>query len=76
MPDATYQKFVKRWEEVIEIPPQSLGPLTQIYKRVTKHLKVKPWPWFVGVSFLVAVGLYLIFGPAVSVIVTLLQRGF
>ncbi|MBI5018922.1 hypothetical protein HZB58_01490 [Candidatus Gottesmanbacteria bacterium] len=76
MPDATYQKFVKRWEEVTDIPPQTLGPLTQLYKQMTKRLKVTPLPWFVGVSLLVAAGLYIIFGPAVSAIVTLLQRGF
>lgn len=76
MADATYQKFVKRWEEVVEIPPQSLGPLTQFYKRTTKRLKVMPWPWFVCGSLLVAAVLYVVFGSAVSVIASLLQRGF
>lgn len=76
MADATYQKFVKRWEEVVDIPPQTLGPLTQTYKRMTKRLKIMPWPWFIGGSLLVAVLLYVVFGPAVSAIVTLLQRGF
>lgn len=76
MADATYQKFVKRWEEVVEIPPQSLGPLTKVYKLVTKRLKIMPWPWFVAGSFCIAVLLYIMFGSAVSAIVSLLQRGF
>lgn len=76
MSDITYKKFVKRWEEVIELPPQSLGPLTHAYKAMTKRLKVMPWPWFVGVSLVLACGLYLVFGPAVAGLVSLLQGGF
>ena len=76
MADITYQKFVKRWEEVVEIPPQSLGPLTKVYKLVTKRLKIMPWPWFVAGSFCIAAALYIMFGSAVSVIASLLQRGF
>lgn len=76
MTDMTLQKFVKRWEEVVEIPPQTLGPLTRVYKTATKRLKIMPWPWFVGGSLLFALALYVAFGPAVTGIVTLLQRGF
>ncbi len=72
----TLQKFVKRWEEVVEIPPQTLGPLTRVYKSATKRLKIMPWPWFVGGSICIALILYLVFGSAVTGIVTLLQRGF
>ncbi len=76
MTDITYQKFVRRWEEVVEIPPQTLGPLTGLYKRMTKRLKIMPWPWFLGVSLVFTAGLYVIFGPGIAAIVTLLQRGF
>lgn len=76
MADATFQKFVKRWEEVTDIPPQTLGPFTGFYKGATKKLKVMPWPWFVGASVLVAIGLYMLFGSAVASLVTILQRGF
>lgn len=76
MVDITFQKFVKRWEEVVEIPPQSLGPLTRVYKLVTKRLKTMPWPWFVGGSLLVVLASYIVFGSAVSGIVSFLQRGF
>lgn len=76
MTDQTYQKFVQRWEEVTDIPPQALGPLTNIYKFVTKKLKVMPWPWYLIAASGMAVGLYWLFGTSVSTIVTLLQRGF
>jgi len=72
----TYQKFVKRWEEVTELPPQTVGPLTPYYKRFTRRLKVMPWPALVAVSVIVVVGLYLLIGSAVTFIVSILQRGF
>lgn len=74
--NTTYLKFLKRWEEVTELPPQTLGPLTPLYKFVTKRMKIMPLPWFVGVSVFVAFFLFILFGSAVSSIVTLLQRGF
>lgn len=76
MADMTLQKFVKRWEEVVEIPPQTLGPWTRLYKIATKRLKIMPWPWFVVGSLFFALVLYIAFGSAVTGIVTLLQRGF
>lgn len=76
MTDTTYQKFVKRWEEVTELPPQTLGALTPLYKFITKRMKVMPLPWFVGVSLLVALGLYLLLGSAIIFLVSILQKGF
>lgn len=76
MSDATYQKFVRRWEEVTDIPPQTLGPLTPYYKKITRRLKVMPWPLLLVIGFLFVVGLYMVFGAAIANIVTLLQRGF
>lgn len=76
MTDVTYERFVKRWEEVTNLPPQSLGPFTGIFKWVTRRFKVMPWPWFVGAGVVVAGFLYLLFGSAVSFLVTTLQRGF
>lgn len=76
MADSTYQKFVRRWEEVTDIPPQTLGPLTPYYKRVTRRLKVMPWPVFVASSILVVIALYMLLGSAITFLVTILQRGF
>ncbi len=76
MSDVIYRKFVKRWEEVTDLPPQTLGPLTRPYKRLTKRLKVMPWPWLVVASVFLVAGLYFFVGPAITFLVTLLQRGF
>ena len=76
MKSDTYSRFVKRWEEVTDLPPQTVGPLTPYYKRLTRRLKVMPWPALVLCSLLSVVGLYLILGSAVTLIVSLLQRGF
>ena len=76
MTDTSYQKFVKRWQEVTEIPPQNIGFLTPIYKKVVKHLKAMPWPHYVFVSLLVAVGLYFLAGSAIVLLASILQRGF
>lgn len=76
MIDRTYQKFVTRWEKVIDLPPQTLGPLTPLYKASVRLLKVMPWPYFVVLSIVVVVGLYVVVGSAITILVTILQRGF
>ena len=76
MRDVTYKKFVRRWEEVMDLPPQTLGPFTKPYKKLTRRLKVMPWPWLILVSILIVVGLYVLVGSAITLLVTLLQRGF
>ncbi|MBI3576525.1 hypothetical protein HY086_00610 [Candidatus Gottesmanbacteria bacterium] len=71
-----YQKFVTRWEEVMELPPQRLGPLTPLYKRLVKHLKVMPLPLLVLGSLFIVLGLYVLIGSTITFLVSLLQRGF
>lgn len=76
MRDQTYELFVKRWKEVTDLPPQTAGPFTPLYKWFTKRFKVMPWPWFLAISVVFAFILYLVFGSAISFVVTTLQRGF
>lgn len=76
MQDATYQKFVKRWEEVTDIPPQTLGPFTGMYKQITKRLKVMPWPWFVVASIGFVFMLYVLIGSAITMLTSILQNSF
>ena len=76
MTDALYQKFVKRWEEVMDLPPQTVGPLTPYYKKLVARLKVMPWPVLVIGSVVLVVGLYLLLGSAIAILVSVLQRGF
>lgn len=76
MRDVVYQKFVKRWEEVTDLPPQTVGPFTPYYKMLVRRLKVMPWPMFVGVSVISIIGLYVVLGSTITLIVSILQRGF
>jgi len=76
MSDITYKKFVKRWEEVTDLPPQTVGPLTPYYKALTRRLKVMPWPALVAGSLVIVLVLYLLLGSAITLLVSLLQRGF
>ncbi len=76
MKSTTYERFVKRWEEVTDLPPQTVGPLTPLYKAITRRLKVMPWPLLVMVSLCTVVALYLVIGSTVTLIVSILQRGF
>ena len=76
MSDVIYQKFLRRWEEVTDLPPQTLGSLTPYYKIVVRHLKVMPWPLLVFGSLCVVLGLYFLLGSAIIRVVSILQRGF
>jgi hypothetical protein len=76
MSDALYHKFVKRWEEVTDLPTQTLGPLTPYYKSAVKRLKVMPWPVLVVAAILMVLGIYLLIGSAIVILTSILQRGF
>jgi len=76
MTDILYKKFVERWEEVMELPPTTLGPLTPLYKFMTRHLKVMPLPALVIISFVCVALVYFLFGSTVTFLVSILQRGF
>jgi len=76
MRDVTYKKFIARWEEVVDLPPQTLGPFTPLYKALIRRLKVMPWPYFVLLATMVVLALYFLIGSTIALLVTLLQRGF
>ncbi len=76
MTDVVYRRFVKRWEEVTDLPPQTLGPLTPYYKMLVRRLKVMPWPLLFVVGVGVALGIYLLLGASLPFAVSILQRGF
>lgn len=72
----TYEKFLRRFEEVLDLPPQHLGPFTPLYKSFVKRVKVMPWPWFLLVSIVVVFGVYMLVGSTITLLVSLLQKGF
>lgn len=76
MSDVIYKKFVKRWEEVTDLPPTRLGPFTPLYKTIVKRLKVMPGPALILVAVVLTILLYLILGTAITFLVSILQRGF
>ncbi|MEK7577548.1 MAG: hypothetical protein AAB492_02930 [Patescibacteria group bacterium] len=76
MVDALFTNFIKRWEEVTELPPQRLGKFTGVYKMFTGRVKTMPWIAFFVVSALVVGSVYFFLGSTIVWIVTLLQRGF
>lgn len=76
MSDVFYKQFVQHWQEVIDLPPQNLGPLTPIYHRLVKRLKVMPWPMLVLGALFVVLSLYLLIGGAITLLTSLLQKGF
>lgn len=70
------QAFLNRWQETTDIPPQTIGPITPIYKEVTKRLKTMPFPMFIVLSVVIVGVLLYVFGSSITSYVTLLQRGF
>lgn len=76
MSDVTYRRFVERWQEVTQVPPQQLGPLTPAYKKLAGVAKAMPWPVLVFSALLIVIGLYLLLGRGIAGLVSLLQRGF
>ncbi len=76
MNNVSYENFLRRWEEVTELPPQQFGRLTNVYKMVTGRIKTMPWLAFFGVSAAVVGIVYVFFGTTIVRMVTLLQRGF
>lgn len=76
MKNDTYRRFVRRWEEVTDLPPQTVGPLTPFYKALVRRIKVMPWPVLVICSLLSVIGLYVFIGSAITLLVSILQKGF
>lgn len=75
MTDNLYQKFVKHWEEVTEVPPQNLGVLTPYYKFLASRLKDYPWVALILTGLLTVAALYFLLGSAIVAVTSLLQRG-
>ncbi len=74
--DPLYQKFVQKWREVTDLPPQTVGPLTPIYKKTVPYLKFAPWRVLAPVSLILAAALAIILEVTSVQIASLLQRGF
>ena len=72
------RKLKQEFEDIFSLKPNDLGNkhLTFAYKWVTGPLKKMPFIYLLPISFVSAVGLYILFGNLVIKIVSLLQYGF
>ena len=74
--DKLYSLLVAKMQEVTIVPPQTVGPLTPIYKKVAAQLKVYPWRWAFMISVSVTFLAYFLFGGMLVKIASMLQYGF
>lgn len=74
--DALYSELVLRMHQIAVVPPQTIGPFTVVYKRIVPHFKVAPWRGAVGIAIFASILLYVLFGPSIVKIASLLQFGF
>ncbi|OIO12908.1 hypothetical protein AUJ73_04745 [Candidatus Gottesmanbacteria bacterium CG1_02_37_22] len=71
-----YKLLVSKMNEVAVVPPQEIGSLTPIYKKIVPQLKFYPWKVTLIISSLIAFLLYMIFGATLVKLASLLQYGF
>jgi len=74
--DLYYRELVKKMTEIAIVTPQSVGPFTPLYKRVTPYFKEKPWKVLAFSSFITSTILYLLFGSLLVRLASILQFGF
>ena len=74
--DVFYNQLVDKMTEVSAIKPQSVGPFTGIYKRITPLVKEKPYKALSLGSLFSAAFLYLLFGSLLVKLASILQYGF
>jgi len=68
----------KKLKEIYLVSPNDLGHplLTKIYKKTTSYFKVMPFLVVIPLSFGAAFLLYLVLGPFLVKLASLLQYGF
>jgi len=71
-------KLDAQLDRIFELKPNDLHLpfLTNIYKLLTSPLKSLPVVYIIPISLGIAVVIYLVFGPIVVRLVSLLQHGF
>lgn len=72
----TYELLVHKMREVSDLPQQTMGPFTPLYRTMIPYVKEAPWRWFAAGSFMVGVVLYVVFGALIVRVVSVLQHGF
>lgn len=78
MKNTRFSRLQEKMEEVYLVEPNDLGFATgtKIYRRINGYFKTMPFLFIIPVSFLAATVLYLLFGPLIVRLTTMLQYGF
>ncbi|MCL5675524.1 MAG: hypothetical protein M1120_00155 [Patescibacteria group bacterium] len=63
-------------DEVSQLPPQTMGPLTPIYKKAASRLKVNPWKILIPISLILALLVLKMTGLFSVKLVSVLQQAF
>lgn len=68
----------QKLDEVFIVEPNNLGlvTLTNIYKKLTKSLKIVPFVYLIPLSLLIVLLVYYLLGIYLVRLVSLLQYGF
>lgn len=66
------------FRNIFSLPPNDLGNkwLTFLYKYFTHPLKKMPFLYIIPLSIIAAIGMYIVLGPFVIKLVSVLQYGF
>ena len=72
------QHIQEELQRILSVPPNDLGDkhLTMVYKFFTRPLKKMPFFYIIPLSLMGAVLMYLLLGPFVIKLVSILQYGF
>ena len=71
-----YQNFYSRWIEVVDLPPQTIGPLTPLYKRAVPFFKQAPWRILIPIALIIVCVVALVHNLTAPQVASLLQKGF
>lgn len=74
--DKLYRLLVSKMHEVAVVPPQRIGPLTPIYKRLALRLKFYPWVSTGLIALVASLFLYILLGSHLVKFISILQFGF
>ncbi len=74
--NTTYETVHARWQEVMVVPPQTMGVFTPFYKKTVPFLKNHPMRVLLIVSLIASFVLYIVWGVSLVSLVSRLQQGF
>ncbi|MBI4130253.1 hypothetical protein HY468_02980 [Candidatus Roizmanbacteria bacterium] len=74
--DKSYQQLVTKMHEISSLTPQTVGPLTPLYRRIIPYFKEDPWLLFGIGSVIAGLFVYFVLGPTIVHIVSILQHGY